>query len=283
MVRLLGIGDNTVDIYIDQGVQFPGGNAVNVAVLAKRVGAQTSYLGCLGKDVLGDLVFDSLQAEGVDVSRCRRIDGPNPWCRIGHKGNDRFFAGSIPGVRAQYGFDTSDEGYLQAHDVAHTSVPSQIDPFLPFLKRNLKMLSYDYSEFWRKPECEMTFPYVDIAFLSYPDGSDAECRDLAYRIAERGIGTVVVTRGAEGSCALSNNEFRMEGIRPVEVVDTLGAGDAFIAAFLVSHCSGDGLDVALAKGAENAAHVCTYKGAFGHGRATEPGQPGLLPVPGMKT
>ena len=76
--RILGIGDNTVDIYVDQGMEYPGGNAVNVAVLARRLGAETSYLGCLGRDALGDLVHECLVAEGVDVSRCRRIDGPNP-------------------------------------------------------------------------------------------------------------------------------------------------------------------------------------------------------------
>jgi len=39
-VRLLGLGDNTVDTYVDQGWQYPGGNAVNVAVLARRLGAR---------------------------------------------------------------------------------------------------------------------------------------------------------------------------------------------------------------------------------------------------
>ena len=53
MVRVLGIGDNTVDIYVDQDVQFPGGNAVNVAVMMKRLGAEASYLGCIGTDFLG--------------------------------------------------------------------------------------------------------------------------------------------------------------------------------------------------------------------------------------
>ncbi|MDP6184230.1 MAG: hypothetical protein QF609_10460 [Gammaproteobacteria bacterium] len=38
-VRLLGLGDNAVDIYADKGVMFPGGNAVNVAVHGKRRGA----------------------------------------------------------------------------------------------------------------------------------------------------------------------------------------------------------------------------------------------------
>ena len=36
MLRVLGIGDNTVDIYLDEGMQYPGGNAVNVAVQAGR-------------------------------------------------------------------------------------------------------------------------------------------------------------------------------------------------------------------------------------------------------
>ncbi len=41
-MRLLGLGDNTVDIYIDRRVDFPGGNAVNVAVFDKRLGFETS-------------------------------------------------------------------------------------------------------------------------------------------------------------------------------------------------------------------------------------------------
>lgn len=79
MVRVLGIGDNTVDIYVDQGVQFPGGNAVNIAVLTRRIGADAAYLGCIGNDFLGDMIHDALVAEGIDISHSRRIDGPNSW------------------------------------------------------------------------------------------------------------------------------------------------------------------------------------------------------------
>ena len=38
-MKLLGLGDSVMDAYLFQNKCYPGGNAVNVAVLAKRAGA----------------------------------------------------------------------------------------------------------------------------------------------------------------------------------------------------------------------------------------------------
>ncbi len=67
-MRLLGLGDNTVDTYVDQGTQYPGGNAVNVAVFAHRLGLAAGYLGCLGADAAGDLLLQALQAKKGSTS-----------------------------------------------------------------------------------------------------------------------------------------------------------------------------------------------------------------------
>ncbi|TMJ43607.1 MAG: hypothetical protein E6G89_01160 [Alphaproteobacteria bacterium] len=65
-----------------------------------------------------------------------------------------------------------------------------------------------------------------------------------------------------------------------EHVDTLGAGDGFIAAFLLATLKGEAIEAALNRGAEYAAHVCTYRGAFGYETPIRPGQPGLVhPAP----
>jgi len=97
--RILGLGDNTVDTYVDQGMQYPGGNAVNVAVLAHRLGMAAGYLGCLGTDAAGDLLFQALQSEGVDLSHCRRIDGANARAMIGHRDGDRHAHSTRPAPR----------------------------------------------------------------------------------------------------------------------------------------------------------------------------------------
>jgi fructoselysine 6-kinase len=47
-----------------------------------------------------------------------------------------------------------------------------------------------------------------------------------------------------------------------DVVDTCGAGDAFIAAFLVSRLAGASLAACLRAGAEAGARACTFVGAF---------------------
>lgn len=265
-LRLLGLGDNTVDTYVDRGLQFPGGNAVNVAVLAHRLGAETGYLGCLGSDEGGMLIVDALRQEGVDTSRCRRLAGDNARAFIGHDGNDRRFLRSQHGVRGQWGgFSPEDLAYVAAFDLVHSSVYGELEASLATLRRAARRFCYDFSERWTDANLAATLPWLDIAFLSFPSGSDAECRHLARRCADAGPGLVVVTRGERGSLAMAGGVFHHNGINQTQIVDTLGAGDGFIAAFLLAVLAEKSIPEALAAGAANAAAVCAYQGGFGHG------------------
>ncbi len=264
-MKLLGLGDNTVDTYVDQRLQFPGGNAVNVAVLSARLGAQTGYLGCLGDDEAGDLLRAALTVERVDLSRCRARNGANARALIGHRGGDRYFIGSKPGVRAQYEWVDADFDYISGFDLVHTSIYSELDgETLPRIGRAAQLLSFDYSERWNDAILARTLPFVDIAFLSWPAGSDAECEALLYSCAARGAAVAVVTRGERGAIALADGRIKAQPIVSATVIDTLGAGDGFIAAFLVSRLADADLTEALAAAADNAARVCGYRGAFGH-------------------
>src|SRR4029078_3206836 len=96
--RLLTVGDNVVDQYPQQGLMYPGGNAVNVAVHARRVGADAAYLGVLGTDTAGDAVRDALQAEDVDLVLVRVVDGPNASADITVVDGNRVFGVGRQGV-----------------------------------------------------------------------------------------------------------------------------------------------------------------------------------------
>jgi fructoselysine 6-kinase len=277
MPALLGIGDATVDIYLSDGMQYPGGNTVNVAVQAHRCDIASSWLGCLGRDMLGDLVYRSLVAEGVDVSRVRRLDGPNPWSRIRHQGADRVFDGSNPGVRSRYDLGADDDAFIAAHDLVHTSVHSDLDAQLPRLRAHAKQLSYDYSEHFGRPGADATMRYVDVAFLSAPRLDEQACAALLRQYASFGPALVVATRGAAGAAAWQAGTVQFAAAAPAGIVDTLGAGDGFIAGFLVAHAAGASIADCLAQGAKQAALVCQGKGGFGHGNPIMPGQPGLDP------
>ena len=55
MIRILGLGDNVVDRFLDRGRMYPGGQAMNVAVYASMLGAESGYLGVFGTDEMAML------------------------------------------------------------------------------------------------------------------------------------------------------------------------------------------------------------------------------------
>lgn len=264
-IRLLGLGDNTVDIYVDRNAMFPGGNAVNVAVLAKRLGSASGYLGCLGNDVFGRLLHDAMTAEGVDLSRCRRIDGENAHVLVRHRDGDRVFVKSTPGVRAHYELDADDFAYIKGFDVVHSSYCSDNDAMIPAIAATTARLSYDFSNRWTDSKRTCLAPHVDIAFLSHADHSEAECVEVLRQWSAAGPRVVVVTRGSEGALAYVEGTLYRQEVLPTTVVDTLGAGDAFIAGFLTRYLVDGAIQPALHNGARTAAAACGWQGGFGHG------------------
>ena len=51
---------------------FPGGKGANQAVAVKRLGAQVTFIGAVGKDIIGDFLVGHLEAGGIDTEWVRR-------------------------------------------------------------------------------------------------------------------------------------------------------------------------------------------------------------------
>jgi fructoselysine 6-kinase len=265
MIQVIGVGDNTVDRYLDLQMMFPGGNAVNVPVLAHRYGHRGSYIGWLGDDVHGRLILDALVAEGVDVSHCRVVQGPNAYNDVSLVDGDRVFGGYDHGVGGKIALTAEDLRFVAQHDATHTSAYSHIESELERLRRTSQYLSFDFSDCWDRGYLVSLLSWVDLALLSYPGRSASETEDLMRWILNQGPELVLVTQGKEG--ALAHDGQRLHRQHPVqaEVVDTLGAGDAFAARFMVEYLGGTPIARALEAAAVSAAETCGYYGAFGRG------------------
>jgi len=264
MNRILGLGDNTIDTYVDAGVQYPGGNALNVAAMAARLGASTAYLGCVGDDEGGELVRKALVAEGVDISRVRTRSGANARAYIGHVDGDRHFIRSGPGVRADYRWDEGDFIYIATFDHVHTSIYSDLGEALPRIAASARSLSFDASDRWTADYLSQVVPYVRYIFLSASELSGPETMAVAEDCLALGAEAVVLTRGSEGALGVSAKGPVLQPALPTSVVDTLGAGDGFISGFLTEMLASGSLKDAMMRGAEFAALVCGWQGGFGH-------------------
>jgi fructoselysine 6-kinase len=264
MTRILGLGDNTIDTYVDAGVQYPGGNAVNVAAMTARLGASTAYLGCVGDDDGGHLLRKALAAEGVDITRTRTRPGANARAFIDHVAGERQFIRSDPGVRADYRWDDDDFAYVATFDHVHTSIYSDLEEALPRIAASARSLSLDASNRWTADYLHQVLPHVRFVFLSASELNESEAMAVAKDCLALGPEAVVVTRGSWGALGLSAKGPVLQPALPTHLVDTLGAGDGFISGFLMELLARGSLRQAMTRGAEFAAQVCGWHGGFGH-------------------
>lgn len=266
-MRILTVGDNCVDWYVDENRICPGGNAVNVAVFAQRLGVDTAYIGQLGDDAGGDLIFNALSAEGVDVSHVRRSPGNTAYATIGIVDGDRIFRGSSSGVVAMQ-LNEADIEFATNASVIHTGAHSFMEGSLPLLSRAAPV-SFDFTT---RPfhYCEPLLKHVTFASFSRANFSREEVKALIDTAHSHGVRDVYVTQGEDGSWSSDGETVHFQPATPVPiVVDTMGAGDTYIAAMLKARLSG----LSIAESAEIASRVaaatCTRSGAIGYCGASD--------------
>ncbi len=269
-MKLICIGDNVVDCYLDEGICYPGGNAVNVAVGAKRCGSEkVGYIGVLGNDDKADHIVECLEKEGIDLERCRKVYALTSHPGVKLVDNDRVFVSSYRDS-CQHAFKMRmtpyDMDYIknEGYTVCHTSCYSFLEDELPTIKEHCS-ISFDFSGMKDDEYFKRVCPYLEYAFLSASELTDEEIEEMAKRIHSYGTKIIGMTRGGKGATFYDGKEFYTQGIIPTEVVDTMGAGDSFISAFLTSYeQNGKDMKKALEFAAQYASDSCRIRGGFGY-------------------
>lgn len=283
MIRVIGIGDNVCDKYRHLNRMFPGGQALNFAVYCKKKGNDAAYLGVFGNDPVADHLKKTLSELKIDFSHSRYFPGGNGYAVVDLKGGERVFITSNKGgVLREHPLvlNEQDLSYVSQFDLIHTSNNSYIDPELPKLSRLDNLLSYDFSKTWKGEErTRNTCRWIDFGFLSCSGISEEEVRAQLKKICDWGCGVSVATMGSRGAAAFDGSDYYSVKPKPVEPVDTLGAGDSFAAGFLMRYVEDISLKkmergtaeyrrrmaMALREAADLSAETCMRQGAFGCG------------------
>jgi fructoselysine 6-kinase len=102
-----------------------------------------------------------------------------------------------------------------------------------------------------------------LVFASGPDDAGGPVEPLARALIRAGARQVVVTCGSRGAFFSDGGALVHTPATLVRVVDTCGAGDSFIAAFLTAFCwEKRPAEEALHKAAAAAAQTCLHVGGF---------------------
>lgn len=269
-MRLLGAGDNVVDRYLDLGRMYPGGNALNVAVAARRAGFEAAYLGVLGDDLAGRIVLDALREEGVDTTRVRVAAGPNAYADVRLVDGNRVFVGGDETI-SRFSLTREDLAYASRFDWIHTDDCGFLEAQVPELAALGRPLSFDFSIHRDPRYVDPLLPFVEVACFSASDLDDGETEAFLHEVTRRGPRLALATRGSSDVLLHDGRRtWRQPVVAGGELVDTLGAGDSFIGRFLVGVMADEDAEVALDAAARAAAVTCGSFGAFGHGHRMAP-------------
>lgn len=248
------IGETLIDEVVSDTAPMRahvGGSPMNVAVGLARLGAPTQFVGRLGDDPYGEMIQDhlrrnsvlfSVEPDGLPTSvATARLDP------AGGAGYDFRLVWELPGL-----VDRREE-LLDGSTLLHTgSIATMLQPgaddVLALVRDAHPRVTVTYD-----PNCRPSIIRdVDHAreqaekFIAYADVVKASDEDLAWLYPDRtpqesarallasGAAVVIVTRGSKGPwgvCRAGETEVPAPG---VSVVDTVGAGDSFMAALIGS-------------------------------------------------
>ena len=236
-------------------VKAPGGAPANVAVGLAKLGVDAGFIGKVGADAFGDFLRETLQQNSVDTAYliagetsrttlafvATRSDGMKDITFYRH-----------PGADIQLSPDEIDTGYVQSTELFHygsvslSHSPSR-EATLHAIRSakaggarlsydpNLRLMLWDNAKDAKYWIWEV-MSYADVVKISEEEWEfvtgDVELTNGIERILGLGVELLVITLGERG-CYYTNGvaEGFIDGFI-VDVVDTLGAGDAFVAAML---------------------------------------------------
>lgn len=257
----------------------PGGAPLNVAVRLRRLGRSSVPVSSVGADEPGDRLLDLIAREGVPLHGItRQVDRATGTVRVrfDHDGSpsydidepaawDRIVPSPpvVDDARAAVGIVY---GTLAQRSPDNRSVLARLLDLVPpdalrAFDANLRH-PYDAPDlFWELARASTVIKLNGDELDALCGAGDVELRAREIATAARGA-IVCVTLGGEGAGILREDVWTRRGAEPVEVVDTVGVGDAFMAALVDGLLDGRRTDALLGRAVHVAGCVAARKGAW---------------------
>ncbi|NUT45786.1 MAG: sugar kinase [Saccharothrix sp.] len=233
-----------------------GGAESNVAVHLARLGVRSRWVSAVGDDAFGGAILDAVGAEGVDVTGVR-VDPDRPtglYVKEADAGGSPVRYYRRGSAASAMGPDALDRLRLDDVALVHvTGITAALsDSCLALLRAVLRRpravpVSFDLNwrpALWRDRDPSVLRDLADAADVVLAGSDEAEAvwgvgDPAALRALLPGPATLVVKHGAHGATVVEDGATTFEPALKVDVVEPVGAGDAFAAGYLAAHLAGE--------------------------------------------
>ena len=219
---------------------FPGGKGANQAVAAARMGGNVSMFGAIGADEPGQMCLSALKQSGVNVDAVVTVSSPTSTAlvMVEHSGENQIVVADGANQHASF-----NAAQISAADavIVQFEIPESV---IVEVGKAAKGIFCVNAAPVRELSDELA-SLIDVLIVNEHEYA---------QLGEPKSGLVIVTAGAKEVVAYQNGEVVAKSQPPkVEALDTVGAGDTFVGAFVVAYASGktlpDALDLACAASA----------------------------------
>ncbi|WP_426351154.1 carbohydrate kinase family protein [Alloiococcus sp. CFN-8] len=240
---------------VEAFMKAPGGAPANVAAAVAKFGGQASLITKLGVDGFGDFLVETLEEAGVNTDKILRTEEANTglaFVSLREDGERDFSFYRKPSADLLLTEDEIDDSWFKSNDILHFCSVDLVDS--PMKGAHLKaikaakergaIISFDPNvrlPLWDSPkECRFTIqsfiPLADIVKVSHEElgfiTGVSEVEASIKKLFTGDVKAVILTQASEGcSLYIRNNKYSINGFG-VKVLDTTGAGDAFVGGML---------------------------------------------------
>lgn len=219
---------------------FPGGKGANQAVAAARMGGNVSMFGAVGADEPGQMCLTALGQSGVAVDSVKKVSSPTSTAlvMVEHSGENQIVVAD--GANQFASFDSNAIASADAV-IVQFEIPESV---IVEVGKTANGIFCVNAAPVREISDELS-SLIDVLIVNEHEFA---------QLGKPSLGLVIVTAGAAEVVAYENGEVIAKSQPPkVDAIDTVGAGDTFVGAFVVAYASGksvaESLDVACAASA----------------------------------
>ena len=249
-----------------------GGSAANTIHGLAMLGAETAFIGSIGKDETGDFFERDMKSAGVNTLLIRRDSVTGTAVALISPDSERTFATHLGAATELEAADLSADQF-KGHDILYLEGylifnKTLVETACRMAKENnmkvaLDLASYNVVEFKLQDFREIVEKYVDIVFANEEEARayTGKNPDEALKILSEVCEIAVVKTGSEGSLIRRGDEVLKIGTIKVNLHDTTGAGDLYASGFLYGYSNNYSLDICGQFGSVLAGNVIETIGA----------------------
>ncbi|MFA6989708.1 MAG: sugar kinase [Candidatus Gastranaerophilaceae bacterium] len=259
---IICIGESLIELSTNESLTYAkilnkyyGGDTITAAIAASRLGSNVGYITRVGNDYFKDFLLDSWQAENLDTSHVKLVEGTNGLYFISRlqSGEKEFAYYRKKTAATNLSIDDISVDYIKKARMVYSTGITQslsvttkeaVKTVFKLAKENGISVAYDpnfTTRVWDVDEAKEAFEeiieYVDILMLSLKHDAQRlygmTSPDMVIKYFwDQGV-SIVVVRDNQGNATIGYNGEIITLFHPdEEVIDTTGAGDAFNGGFL---------------------------------------------------